>query len=153
MALSQIVWSLDDKQPLQPAELTGEKELEELLQDHIELLNPNWLVIGRQVATPAGKRIDLLCMDQDGDLIVVELKKDLTPREVTAQAIDYASSVSVFTPAIVADLYLEYAKAYLHREESLDEAFRQKYGISLDEEIINQQNVKMVIVVFSWVAV
>ena len=149
MALSQIVWSLDDKQPLQPAELTGEKELEELLQDHIELLNPNWLVIGRQVATPAGKRIDLLCMDQDGDLIVVELKKDLTPREVTAQAIDYASSVSVFTPAIVADLYLEYAKAYLHREESLDEAFRQKYGISLDEEIINQQNVKMVIVAAS----
>ena len=80
MALSQLVWSLDDKQPLQPSELTDEKELEELLEKHIELLNPNWMVIGRQVATPAGKRIDLLCMDRDGDLIVVELKKNLTPR-------------------------------------------------------------------------
>ncbi len=146
MALSQLVWSLDDKQPLQPSELTDEKELEELLEKHIELLNPNWMVIGRQVATPAGKRIDLLCMDRDGDLIVVELKKNLTPREVTAQAIDYAASVSAFTSAVVADLYLEYARTYLQREENLDKAFRQKYNVPLDEEIINQQNVKMVIV-------
>lgn len=73
--------------------LTSESELEDLLHAHIELLNPNWLVIGRQITMPSGKRIDLLCMDQDGDLIVVELKKELTPREVTAQAIDYAASV------------------------------------------------------------
>lgn len=45
MALSQIVWSLDDKQPLQPATLVSEAELEDLLDSHIELLNPNWLVI------------------------------------------------------------------------------------------------------------
>lgn len=145
MALSQIVWSLDDKQPLPSSELIDEKELEELLEAHIELLNPNWLVIGRQVITPAGKRIDLLCMDQDGDLIVVELKKNLTPREVTAQVIDYAASVALFTPAEVADIYLEYAKAN-QKSENLDQAFLKKYGVALDEENINQQNVKMVIV-------
>lgn len=149
MALSQIVWSLDDKQPLQPATLVSEAELEDLLDSHIELLNPNWLVIGRQVIMPSGKRIDLLCMDQDGDLIVVELKKDLTPREVTAQAIDYAASVSVFSPALIADTYLEYAKKYLSLEQSLDDAFQKKYSVPLDEGIINQQNVKMVIVATS----
>ena len=149
MALSQIVWSLDDKQPLPPAALENEAELEALLDAHIELLNSNWLVIGRQVILPSGKRIDLLCMDQDGDLIVVELKKDLTPREVTAQAIDYAASVAIFTPAIIADTYLEYAKKYLGCEQSLDDAFQKKYGVSLDEGIINQQNVKMVIVATS----
>ena len=145
MALSQIVWSLDDKQPLQFSALTDEKEQEELLESHIELLNANWLVIGRQVITAAGKRIDLLCMDQDGDLIVVELKKDLTPREVTAQVIDYAASVAALTPAEVADIYLEYAKTR-QKSENLDQVFRQKYGVALDEENINQQNVKMVIV-------
>ena len=149
MALSQIMWSLDDKEPLESSELNSKKELEDLLSLHIELVNPGWMVIGRQVATPAGKRIDLLCTDQNGDLIVVELKKDLTPREVTAQAIDYAASVSAFTPATVADLYLEYAKTYLHRDQNLDEAFQLKYGVPLDEEIINQQNVKMVIVATS----
>ena len=95
MAISQIVWSLDDQCPLADPKLTSESELEDLLHAHIELLNPNWLVIGRQITMPSGKRIDLLCMDQDGDLIVVELKKELTPREVTAQAIDYAASVLI----------------------------------------------------------
>ena len=49
----------------------------------------------------------------------------------------------------MADLYLEYAKTYLHRDQNLDEAFQLKYGVPLDEEIINQQNVKMVIVATS----
>lgn len=146
MAISQIVWSLDDQCPLADSKLTSESELEDLLHAHIELLNPNWLVIGRQITMPSGKRIDLLCMDQDGDLIVVELKKELTPREVTAQAIDYAASVSAFNPSMVADIYLNYAKKYLETEQNLDEAFLHKYGVALDETIINQQNVKMVIV-------
>ena len=34
MALSQIVWSLDDKRPLPAAELDDEKELEALLEEH-----------------------------------------------------------------------------------------------------------------------
>ena len=83
---SQAIWSLDDRVELLPAELISEKELEDLLAEHIEILNPDWLLIGQQVRTVVGKYIDLLCMDHDGDLIVVELKKDLTPREVTAQA-------------------------------------------------------------------
>ena len=145
MALSQTVWSLDDKQPLQVSKLTDEKELEDLLEAHIELLDPNWMVIGRQVPTPAGIRIDLLCMDQDGDLIVVELKKDLTPREVTAQVIDYAASLVAFSPPEVANLYLEYAKSK-NKDQNLDKAYQQKFGAVLDEESINQQNIKMVIV-------
>lgn len=142
MSISQIVWSLDERRSLADSELTSESELKDLLHAHIELLNPNWLVIGRQVTIPSGKRIDLLCMDQDGDLIVVELKKELTPREVTAQAIDYAASVSTFTPSMVADTYLRYSKNYLKAEQNLDKAFQHKYGVALDEEIINQQNVK-----------
>lgn len=31
MAISQIIWSLDDKEELQPAELISESELEDLL--------------------------------------------------------------------------------------------------------------------------
>lgn len=77
MAISQIVWSPDDQKPLQTAKLKDEAELEGLLYAHIELLNPSRLVIGCQITMPSGKRLDLLCIDQDDDLIVVELKKRL----------------------------------------------------------------------------
>ena len=54
MAISQIIWSLDDKEQLQPAELINEKELEDILAEHIEILDADWLLIGRQVRTVAG---------------------------------------------------------------------------------------------------
>ena len=141
LAISQIIWSLDDKEQLQPAELINEKELEHILAEHIEILDADWLLIGRQVRTVAGKFIDLLCMDHDGDLIVVELKKDLTPREVTAQAIDYASCMADLTLDQLAELYLQFSGGTV----TLNDAYKSKYGADLDEESINK-NVKMVIV-------
>lgn len=141
MAISQVVWSLDDKKQLPAAALISEKELEDLLADHIEILNPDWLLIGRQVRTVAGKYIDLLCMNHEGDMVVVELKKDLTPREVTAQSIDYASCVADMKLEQLAELYLQLSGG----NETLNQAYERKYGAVLDEDGINQ-NVKMVIV-------
>lgn len=141
LAISQAIWSLNDKVELQPADLTNEKELEDLLAEHIEILNPDWLLIGRQVRTVAGKYIDLFCMDHDGDLVVVELKKDLTPREVTAQAIDYASCMAELTLEELAEQYLQFSGGQV----TLNEAYEKKYGTALEEDSINN-NVKMVIV-------
>jgi RecB family endonuclease NucS len=51
------------------------------------------MLIGRQEDTGLGGRIDLLAIAPDGSPILIELKRDRTPREVVAQAIDYASWV------------------------------------------------------------
>ena len=141
MPISHTVWSLDEKKPLQTASLIDEKELELLLRDNIEILNKDWLVISNQVRTDAGKFIDILCIDHDGDMVVVELKKDLTPREVTAQVIDYAASVSKMTVEEIAQLYLSFTGG----AETLNTAFQKKFGSALDEGSVNQK-VKMVIV-------
>ena len=141
MPISHTVWSLDEKKPLETASLIDEKELELLLRDNIEILNKGWLVISNQVKTDAGKFIDILCIDHDGDMVVVELKKDLTPREVTAQVIDYAASVSKMTAKEIAQLYLSFTNG----KETLNDAFQKKFGTPLDEASVNQ-NVKMVIV-------
>lgn len=50
------------------------------------------VIIGRQVPTDAGP-IDLLALNQNGDLVVIELKRGRTPRETIAQALDYISVV------------------------------------------------------------
>ena len=124
MAMTQIVWSLDDKSQLATSYLVNEKELEDLLYEHIEILNESWIVVGRQVRTTSGKFIDLLCMDHDGDMIVVELKKDLTPREVTAQAIDYVSCVARLSVEEIAQIYLSGS----NENETLNEAYEKKFN-------------------------
>ena len=141
MPVSHTVWSLDEKKPLETASLFDEKELELLLRDNIEILNKGWLVISNQVKTDAGKFIDILCIDHNGDMVVVELKKDLTPREVTAQVIDYAASVARMTVEEIAQLYLSFTGGF----GTLNDAFLKKFGTVLDEANVNQ-NVKMVIV-------
>ena len=141
MAMTQIVWSLDDKSQLTTSYLANEKELEDLLYEHIEILDESWIVVGRQVRTTSGKFIDLLCMDHDGDMIVVELKKDLTPREVTAQAIDYASCVARLSVEEIAQIYLSGS----NENETLNEAYEKKFNRQLDEETVNTR-VKMIIV-------
>lgn len=141
MALTQTIWSLDERCQLCEAELNSEKELEDLLVSHIEILNKDWMYIGRQIRTKAGKYIDMLCMDHAGNVIVVELKKDMTPREVVAQTLDYASCVADMTPQDLAEIYLNTS----NRNVTLNEAFQAKFGAVLDEESINQ-NVKMIIV-------
>lgn len=49
------------------------------------------LLIGRQVRTDRGKRIDLLGVNRAGSVVVVELKRGRTPRDVVAQALEYAA--------------------------------------------------------------
>jgi RecB family endonuclease NucS len=49
------------------------------------------MLIGRQQDTGFGGRIDLLAIAPDGALVLIEIKRDRTPREVVAQALDYAS--------------------------------------------------------------
>ena len=75
------------------SEINLEERLEDWLESDISMLDPDLLVIGRQVRTDYGGEIDLLCLDSDGDSVIVELKKGKTPREVTAQALEYASWV------------------------------------------------------------
>ena len=140
MAIKQSIWSLDEKQELRVSSSHTEAELEMLFFEHIEALDPEWLVIGKQIVTDFGGRIDLLCMDSGGDLIVVELKKGLTPREVTAQAIDYASWVSSLTSERIAKLFEE-----KNAGNTIDSAYLVKYGQTLDSDNINT-NTKIVIV-------
>ena len=73
--------------------LDSEKRLEDTLAEDISILSPELMLIGRQVSTSYGKYIDLLAINEEGDLVVIELKRNKTPREVVAQLIDYASWV------------------------------------------------------------
>ena len=108
-----------------------EERLEDWLATDISVLDPNLLVIGRQVRTDFGGQIDLLCLDSAGDTVVVELKKGQTPRDVTAQALDYASWVRDLSHEQITSI----ADDYLGDSDSLDSAFQERFEKPLPDEL------------------
>ena len=101
-----------------------EKRLEDWLAQDISMLDPNLLVVGQQVPTAYGGFVDLLCIDREGFLVVVELKRGRTPREVTAQALDYAS----WAKDLNTDDIKEVADRYSKIDGSLEDALEGKFG-------------------------
>lgn len=73
--------------------LDSEERLENWLANDPSLLGIEILIIGRQVTTAYGGRIDLIGLDRDANCVVIELKRGRTPREVVAQLLDYGSWV------------------------------------------------------------
>lgn len=138
MAINQTIWNITDGASLvRESRLPSEVLLESLLEKSIGILNNNWLVIGRQVITSFNKYIDLLAIDMNGSLIIIELKRDRTPRDVVAQAIDYASWVKDLHSESIAEIYETFDRAYANTGKSLDQVFQEKFGFRIDEESLN----------------
>jgi len=95
MPLNMVLWSVSDGklEEVAATALNQEQRLEEWISRDPSILGMDLLLIGRQVATAHGGRMDLLGMDVDGDLVIIELKRHRTPREIIAQILYYASSV------------------------------------------------------------
>ncbi len=108
-----------------------EEWIEDWLADDISVLDPSLLVIGRQVRTSFGGAIDLLCMDGGGNLVVVELKRGQTPRDVTSQALEYSSWVK----DLEFDEMTDIAESYSGNAGTLEAAFREKFGAELPGEL------------------
>ena len=73
-------------------------------------------------------------------LVVIELKKSKTPRDVVAQAIDYATWVEGLEADEISNIFENYSKG-----QNLKDAFRSKFHVELEEENLNQSH-QMVIV-------
>ncbi len=132
------VWEIlegDRLEEMKKTRLDLEVRLEKWLEQDISILSSDLLVIGRQVDTDFGGFIDLLCLDYNGDTVIIELKRDKTPREVTAQALDYASWVVDLSNEKI----MEIANSYLGEDGPLEDHFRNKFGSELPE-ILNEHH-------------
>ena len=63
------------------------------------------MLIVRQVRTSFGGIIDLLGIAPDGSLVLIELKRDKTPREIVALTLDDASWMKKLKPDNIARIY------------------------------------------------
>ena len=106
--------------------LANEVMIQDWVRDNLGLVGISGVVIGREVTIANRGRIDLLAMDKDGSLIIIELKRDRTPREIVAQVLDYASWVVSLSTRDVHALCLE------KTGRTLDETAR-RAGLSIAE--------------------
>lgn len=101
------------------------------------------LIIGRQVCTNLGGFIDLLALDRDGNVVVIELKRNKTPRDTIAQSLEYAS----FAELLDTDQLEELLISYLNDESlSLAEYHREYFNLALDEAVAFNKDQRIVVV-------
>lgn len=79
--------------------LRERNDLQRLLRQHIEVVSPNTLIISEEFGNweASRRRIDLLGVDEDANLVVIELKRTEDGGHMDLQAIRYASMVSTLT--------------------------------------------------------
>ncbi len=117
--------------------MPNEAVLEDIIATDLSILDPQLLVIGRQVQTMYGKYIDLLAMDIEGQLVVIELKRDKTPRDVVAQALDYGSWIRTLQDDDIAAIFDDFQQRYCATAVSLDDAFRQRFRVDAMPDELN----------------
>lgn len=99
-----------------------EKRIQDWVEQDLSLIGVDGIILGREVWTAHNKRIDLLAMDEEGNLIIIELKRDASARDIVAQVLDYASWVCKLTTNEVHEI------AQAGRGKSLAEIYREKFG-------------------------
>lgn len=111
---------------------TEKEDLENWIKANPLILGNDILIIGEQVYTKSGP-LDFLGIDRNGNTVIVELKRDKLPREVLAQAIDYASDISTYDVDKLSEICNTYTGNSL--EDHLSDNFE---DIDLDDLVINK---------------
>lgn len=115
--------------PIKRQTLANEEILETWIANDPKIIGLDVLVIGRQVVTESKGRIDILALDRNGGLVILELKRDRTPRDIVAQILDYASWVASLSTKRVHEIAME------KMETRLEIAFREHFDSPLPENL------------------
>ena len=118
------------------------EDLEKWIKTNSKILGDDILVFGEQVWTKSGP-LDYLGIDNDGNIVIVELKRDKLARDVLAQAIDYASDVANWDLEKLNEICLKFSGNSL--EDHISDKFE---NVELNDLVINKAQ-RLLLVGFS----
>ncbi len=92
--------------------ITERADLQRLLRDQIEIIAPDTLVIAEEFGDweDSRRRIDLLAIDRDANLVVIELKRTEDGGHMELQALRYAAMVSTLTFGQAVEVFGDYLR-------------------------------------------
>ncbi len=149
----------DDIRELKPtsfqsAGIKERKDLQRVLKENINVISPNTLIIAEEFGEweDSRRRIDLLGLDSEGNIVVIELKRTDERSYMDLQAIRYAAMVSTMTFDDAVDIYSRYLQSlnsegdaqrlileFLDWEEPDDDQFAQDVRIILSAEDFSKE--------------
>lgn len=118
------------------------EHLEKWIKTKPEILGNDILIIGEQVYTKSGP-LDFLGIDNNGNLVIVELKREKLARVVLAQAIDYASDLANWDIEKISETCMAYTGNSL--EDYMTANFE---NLEIDDLTVNQSQ-RLLLVGFS----
>ena len=122
---------------------------ESILEDWLEnnpqsiIEDGNLLIIGRQVTTNLDSFLDLLAIDRQGDVAVIELKRDRTPRETLVQALEYASFVEPLDYDQLESIFQSYLD---DASANLAQYHHDYFDLATDEAVVFNRDQRVVII-------
>jgi len=133
MPIQRKMWRLDESGPVEVSmgAIDLEKRIEDVVEADPSVVDPDVLIIGRQVQTDQSGLIDLLGLSADGSIVVMELKRGRTPRDVVAQALDYASWACHLGMDELREIWDGYSGP--ESPESLDDVYADRFNWQLED--------------------
>jgi len=140
MSIQMKLWRIEGDRPVRLAtgKLGLESRLEHWICQDLSLVGENLLLLGNQVETDSGHQVDVLALDGEGNLVVLELKRGRTPRDVVAQVLDYASWACELSREKIEGLALE------NRKKPLAALFQDCFGAPVPDTLNSDQRLVIV---------
>ena len=125
----------------------GVTDLQRLLRDQVTEVSPDTLVIAEEFSewTDSRRRIDLLGIDKEANLVVIELKRTDDGGHMELQAIRYAAMVSTLTSQRAVEIFSEYLNARGRDEDAEQQLLEFLEWEEFDEDKF-AQDVRLVLV-------
>jgi len=103
-----------------PSQNVTEMTVEEWIKSNPSFLHEDMVIIAQQHSFPSGEKADLIGVDEDGALVIIEIKRKDTGGRVDFQFLKYVSYVSGWTYNEVEEIA---KKFYSDNENMLEEEF------------------------------
>lgn len=151
------IYALEDKQLLtiKPTNFVSESiferdDLQQAFKNNIDIIAPNCLVVAEEFSDWQGsrKRIDLLALDRQANLVVIELKRTETGDHMELQALRYASMISTMTFEEAIEVFRKYKQQNGYPSYSSEDAqFEIEAFVDIDiDELGFAEEVKTILV-------
>jgi hypothetical protein len=123
------------------------RDLQRLLRENVEVIAPETLVISEEFGEweDSRRRIDLLGLDKDANLVVIELKRTEDGGHMELQSIRYASMVSTMTFERAAEVFGRYLSTLGNKEQDPRAVMLDFLGWDEPDEDLFGQDVRIVL--------